>query len=58
MYNGKENIDLTKRFIREVEEHLARTEQQIKSGEFWLDVQAESLRYHIAQLHEQLGETK
>ena len=58
MYNGKQDIELTIRFIREAEELLAQTEQQIKDGEFWLDVQAESLRYLIAQLHEQLGETK
>ena len=58
MYNGKQDIERTLQFIREAEEHLARTEEQIKNGEFWKENDAASLRETIAQMREQLGETR
>ena len=50
------NTEYLKENINQLEMFIADTEQQISTGEWWLDAQLGSLKYHLNDLRRQLVE--
>ena len=51
-----DNIERLNKYINRVEGLVADTEKRIAAGEGWLDIQQDSLKYHLGNLRKQLIE--
>jgi hypothetical protein len=51
-----DNIERLNKYINRAERLVADTERRIAAGEGWLDIQLDSLQYHLDNLHKQRNE--